>query len=210
MREPAPGSDTPPRVSDGWVASLSMSTRSRVHAPELRTWPRSVVRLAADATPRLQGVSVGTDVQSVRSVADSIARFGDRYLRRIWTERELDDVRRDPERLAARFAGKEAVIKLLRPRPADPMPLTDVEILSDRVGAPTVRLHGHAATLAAERNVGPIAVSLSHDADVALGTAVSRSLTAVSLGENLFRLAAWPNRTILKLLRSTRRPTPPS
>lgn len=63
---------------------------------------------------------VGIDLVSVESVRESIAAHGDRYLARVYTPQELEDCRRpagragpDPAHLAARFAAKEAVFKIL-------------------------------------------------------------------------------------------------
>ena len=58
---------------------------------------------------------VGTDLTSVPEVREAIAAHGDRYLQRIFAAEELVDARGDPRRLAARFAAKEAVLKVLRP-----------------------------------------------------------------------------------------------
>ena len=62
---------------------------------------------------------VGVDVQSVAEVAESIAHFGSRYTSRLFTEHELESCAGDPlrraEGLAARFAAKEAMMKVLRP-----------------------------------------------------------------------------------------------
>ena len=62
---------------------------------------------------------VGIDLVSVESVRDSVNMHGEHYLRRIYTERELQDCSTptgvNPERLAARFAAKEATLKVLRP-----------------------------------------------------------------------------------------------
>ncbi|GGL12561.1 phosphopantetheinyl transferase (holo-ACP synthase) [Curtobacterium luteum] len=65
-------------------------------------------------------IRTGTDLTAVDDVVRGIATHGERYLARIFTDRERADSGDDPERLAARFAGKEAVVKLLRPSRADP------------------------------------------------------------------------------------------
>ena len=65
-------------------------------------------------------IRVGTDLTCVADVASSIERFGDRYLRRLFTDHELDATGGAPERLAARFAAKEATVKVLRPTGAQP------------------------------------------------------------------------------------------
>ena len=71
-----------------------------------------------------QRVLVGTDITAVPDVLASMTRFGDRYLGRLFTEHELASCPGPPEvaaaGLAARFAAKEAVVKVLRPTGARP------------------------------------------------------------------------------------------
>lgn len=108
----------------------------------------------------IDGIRVGCDVVTVAEVADSIAKFGERYLQRVFTPREIDDCAGAPERLAARFAAKEAVIKVF----ADPeahFPLLDIEVRSTGA-APTLRLSGVTAERARSQGWGPTEVSLSH------------------------------------------------
>jgi len=120
-------------------------------------------------------IRTGTDLAAVEDVAAGITAHGDRYLSRVFTARERSDAGDDPERLAARFAGKEAVLKLLRPARTDAVPLTDVAVVLDAEGAPTVELTGRAAALAASIGCGSIAVSLSHERGLAVATAVALS-----------------------------------
>jgi holo-[acyl-carrier protein] synthase len=70
-----------------------------------------------------------------------------------------------PERLAARFAAKEAFVKALR-APAG-MSWQDIEVVVDEHGAPDLVLTGAAASRAAELGVTRVHVSLSHDTSVA-------------------------------------------
>jgi holo-[acyl-carrier protein] synthase len=121
------------------------------------------------------GLRVGTDVQSVSDVAASLARYGDRYARRLFTDHELETCGTAADaapRLAARFAAKEAVIKLLEPTQLVPT-WRSIEVRTAANGAPSIALHDEAAELAQARGVGPVAVSLSHGAGVGLATAVS-------------------------------------
>jgi holo-[acyl-carrier protein] synthase len=120
-------------------------------------------------------IRTGTDLAAVEDVADGITAHGERYLDRVFTTRERIDTGDDPERLAARFAGKEAVVKLLRPAPDQAVSLREVAIVLDAGGAPTVELSGAAAALAASVGCGPIAVSLAHERGLALATAVALS-----------------------------------
>ena len=88
-----------------------------------------------NAAPAITGaLRVGTDLVHVPDVAASIDRFGARYLHRVYTDAELDTCRSgaggwSPERLAARFAAKEAVLKVLRP--ADGVSVRDIEVGAD-------------------------------------------------------------------------------
>lgn len=131
-------------------------------------------------TPELQtthatGVRVGCDVHPVGDTTSSIAQFGGRYLARVFTtaeQAECEGAARD-ERLAARFAAKEAVFKLLRPARDSAIPWSSIEVTSDADGRPTVTLTGRAAELAARSGLGPIEVSLSHDAGIALAVAAA-------------------------------------
>lgn len=119
-------------------------------------------------------VLVGCDVQPVTEVADAVAGFGARYLDRIYTrdeQRVLHD--RGVESLAGRFAGKEAVVKLLEL--TGPLDHRDIEILAGGSERPRVRLTGAARSVADERGITDIDLSLSHGGGVAFAVAVALS-----------------------------------
>lgn len=119
----------------------------------------------------LPGVHVGVDVTAVDEVADSVRRMGDRYVRRLFTDHEVTSSRGTgqvrAESLAARFAAKEATVKVLRPDGSRP-PWKDIEVWRRQDGSCELRLHGSAAALAARRGIGHLSVSLSHEAGVAV------------------------------------------
>src|SRR3954453_14281178 len=113
----------------------------------------------------------GCDLQRIDDVTDAIRDFGARYLDRVYTPPEQEAGRiGGPPSLAARFAAKEAVLKLIGT--ADGVDPREVEI-THADGRPAVILSGLAATLAAEAGVGPIDLSLSHSGDHALAVAVA-------------------------------------
>ena len=123
---------------------------------------------ALDAAPRPR---TGCDLQRIDDVTDAIRDFGARYLDRVYTAAEQEAGRLGgPASLAARFAAKEAVLKLIGT--ADGVDPREVEIVHAD-GRPVVRLSGVAAGLAEEAGVGPIDVSLSHSGDHALAVAVA-------------------------------------
>lgn len=115
---------------------------------------------------------VGVDVLAVAEVAASVRRFGDRYLRRVFTDHELACCGEDPARLAARFCAKEAVVKVLEPVSVR-HEWRSIEIRRAPHGACQVHLSGLAARLAAAAGIGEVAVSLTHDAGIAAAVVVT-------------------------------------
>jgi holo-[acyl-carrier protein] synthase len=116
----------------------------------------------------------GCDLQRVDDVADAVTRFGARYLDRVYTPAEQSAYRSGgASSLAARFAAKEAVLKLIGT--ADGVDLRSVEIGTAQPGGgrPEVRLTGRAQVLADAAGLGPIDLSLSHTGDLALAVAVA-------------------------------------
>jgi holo-[acyl-carrier protein] synthase len=131
----------------------------------------------AVGTGRL-GVRVGVDIVKSADVAASIDRFGDRYLRRLFTEHELSTCNGDlgtvADRLAARFAAKEATLKVLGLDGSQPE-WRSIEVFRTPSGSCEIRLHDGAASLAARTCLGPLAVSLSHEQGVATAVVVALS-----------------------------------
>jgi holo-[acyl-carrier protein] synthase len=117
----------------------------------------------------------GIDIVEVPRIARMLREHGERFLERCFTaaEREycLAGKRRD-EHLAGRFAAKEAVLKALGTGWKNGIAWTDVEVVRDQSGAPSVRLRGPAARLAAERGIGAWSLSLSHTAGYAVASAI--------------------------------------
>jgi holo-[acyl-carrier protein] synthase len=123
----------------------------------------------------------GLDLVAVADVADAIAVHGDRYLDRVFTAGERRDCTGPDgvpavERLAARFAAKEAAIKVLRPDRDTPLPWSSIEVVRDPDGWAALRWHGRAAALAELRGVREIAVSLTHERETAACVVVARVL----------------------------------
>jgi holo-[acyl-carrier protein] synthase len=121
-------------------------------------------------------IRVGIDLVSVESVSESISAHGDRYLQRVYSDQELADSRTDsgidPERLAARFAAKEATMKVLRVREDQAIAWREIEVIKKGAGWVELLLSGHAATLAADAGLTGFTVSLSHERGVAAAVVV--------------------------------------
>jgi len=157
----------------------------RPSAARLRGAEQDKDKASADRTPFLDGetdmpevLGIGLDLVEVARIERAVARWGDCFLSRVFTPREMADCRMDrptrpgdpapvgrggfrSEALAARFAAKEAVFKALgRGRPE--LRWHDAEVVADAWGKPQVVLSGRALSLAAELGVVRVLVSLTH------------------------------------------------
>ncbi len=111
-------------------------------------------------------VGIGADLVEIRRVEEACKR--ERFAERVFTPAELEAAgmgARRAERLAGRFAAKEAVGKAF----GRPLSWQDVEIVNDELGKPIVILHGNAAELARGARVH---VSISHTREYASAFAV--------------------------------------
>src|SRR3954447_1570028 len=113
---------------------------------------------------------VGTDLVAVETIEAAVQTHGDRYLARIFTPQELADCDGAPERLAARYAAKEATLKILRPGADDSIPWNEIEVVRNPGGWVDLALRGRAAQHAAVSRIGGFSVSLTHE--VAYASAV--------------------------------------
>jgi holo-[acyl-carrier protein] synthase len=115
-------------------------------------------------------LTVGIDLVKVTTIEASLAEHGDHYLRRVYLPSEIEDCQGpqglDPLRLAARFAAKEATMKVLRVGD-EAVPWPSIEIRREPGGAPSVHLHGPAAALAEEHGIAGLALSFTHEEDYA-------------------------------------------
>lgn len=110
---------------------------------------------------------MGIDLASTQAVREALDTHGARYLERVYTDAEQRDCDGDPARLAARFAAKEATVKVLRPERDTAVPLRDIEVVRHPDGHTELRLSGLAATRADAEGLDDLAVSLSHEGDLA-------------------------------------------
>jgi holo-[acyl-carrier protein] synthase len=118
----------------------------------------------------------GIDLVSVDSVREAVAAHGERYLSRVYTERELADCRTpngvDAERLAARFAAKEAAFKALRVGD-DAVAWRDVETLRDPTGWVKLILKGSAADIALSAGITDVSLSITHERGFAAAVVIA-------------------------------------
>jgi len=113
---------------------------------------------------------LGVDIIKVERIRASLERFGERFSRRVLTERERRYVRGRPETFAGRWAAKEAVSKVLG-LGVRGIGWKDIEVERMPTGQPAVRLHGRAAERAEQLGMGRIALSITHESDYAVAVA---------------------------------------
>ena len=117
-------------------------------------------------------LATGIDLLEINRLRDAIALHGERFLQRIFTERELEANAQRVESLAGRFAAKEAVAKALGCGIGD-VSWKEIEILRAESGAPQLVLHGAAERIAKEQGLTTWSLSLSHSQSHAVAMAVA-------------------------------------
>jgi len=116
----------------------------------------------------------GVDLIEISRISQAIERHGERFLRRIFTSKELALVGDKPASLAARFAAKEAVSKALGCGIGD-VGWTEIEILRGPNNQPELHLHGNARRLADQFGYHTWSISLSHSMDFAIAMVTAMS-----------------------------------
>jgi holo-[acyl-carrier protein] synthase len=123
-------------------------------------------------------IGTGIDIAEVPRIRQSIARFGDRFLQRIYTPGEIrycDSKANREERYAARFAAKEAAMKALGTGWSHGVRWRDCEVTRLPGGRPTMTFHGKAGEIAAKLGVRHTALSITHTSEQALAQVILES-----------------------------------
>lgn len=124
-------------------------------------------------------IYTGIDVVQITRIKRAVERWDDRFVQRIYAPAEIALCAGWIESLAARWAAKEAVAKLLGVGLRGPgssshsVAFRDIEVLTDACGRPTVTLSGAALARARELHIDTISISLSHDHGLAIAVAVA-------------------------------------
>ena len=122
------------------------------------------------------GSLVGIDLVQISQMAQSIERFGHRFIERLFTDDEIrycgQEAHASAARYAARFAAKEATMKVLRP---DDRPLwfRSIEVRRAPAGHCDLVLHDAAQEMARQAGIVSLAVSMSHEADYATAVVIA-------------------------------------
>lgn len=129
-------------------------------------------------------IGIGTDIIEIARVAKAWERKGQRFVRRILSPREAEFIvgsedskptysKAQLERMAGRFACKEAVMKALGTGWRHGVAWNEIEILHHPSGQPYVNLRGRTKEIARKKGITEIQISMSHDNDRAIAFAIS-------------------------------------
>jgi holo-[acyl-carrier protein] synthase len=123
-------------------------------------------------------IGVGTDLIEIARIAQSVERYGTRFLARVYTPREIAYCQRkknSAESFAARFAAKEAAAKALGTGISHGVSWLELEVVRQPSGQPTLELTGRALERARRLGVVRSSLSLTHSKDLALAVVVMES-----------------------------------
>ena len=115
---------------------------------------------------------IGIDLIDIDRIVGVLGRFPDRFRQRVLTDHERRYVGRKVERLAGRWAAKEAISKVLG-LGVRGVVWREIENLPNRAGQPQVYLHGRAAARADDMGLDEVSVSISHERHMAVAVAVA-------------------------------------
>ena len=121
-------------------------------------------------------IAHGIDLVDFPRIESMIARHGARFMDRIFTVREqadADAIKNTTEKLAGRFAAKEAVLKLIGTGWRGKIAWTDIEVVNNALGQPIVNISGEVKRIADEQGIEQITLSITHTADFAIASVVA-------------------------------------
>ena len=114
---------------------------------------------------------IGIDIIEAARIEQALIKQGERFLNRVYTTRELESYRKYLPSLAARFAGKEAVMKAI----GLGIGWKEIEILSDPDGKPVIHLHGKARERARNLKLDNIMITISHAKEYAIAMVIGET-----------------------------------
>ncbi len=121
-------------------------------------------------------VAHGIDLVDCPRIEAMIERHGERFIQRVFTAAEqayAEANKNEIEKLAGRFAAKEAILKLMGTGWRGKIAWTDVEIINNSSGQPEVTLGGEVEKIAGKLGIKHISVSITHTANFAIASAVA-------------------------------------
>jgi len=144
-------------------------------------------------------VGIGIDIVELIRIKVVLDRYGERFYRRIYTQRERRELKSEQtaeknenissdkriiRKAAGKFAAKEAFLKAVGTGLSEGIAWRDVELLTEKSGAPRIILHGKAAEIAKRRNASFFHVSISHSKSNAVAFVIIEGSDNCDLGQN--------------------------
>jgi holo-[acyl-carrier protein] synthase len=121
-------------------------------------------------------VAHGIDLVDCPRIEQMVQRHGERFVKRVFTAAErayAEANKNEIEKLAGRFAAKEAILKLMGTGWRGKIAWTDIEIINNAAGQPEVTLSGEVKKIADGLGIKHISVSITHTANFAIASAVA-------------------------------------
>ena len=123
-------------------------------------------------------LGLGTDLIEIDRVEQTLERFGERFMQKIFTEDEIaycQQKKQAAESFAARFAAKEATAKALGTGISRGISWREIEVRREPGQRPTLHLHGRAAQRAEKMGVKHLHLSLTHSREIAMAVVVAEN-----------------------------------
>jgi holo-[acyl-carrier protein] synthase len=120
-------------------------------------------------------LGTGVDIVEVYRMRDAVKKWGENFLAKIFTPREIrysNSRRFSHQHLAARFAAKEAVVKAFGEPRKYPIKWTDIEVFNDKEGKPVIEFHDDALKLKKTKKVDDVVVSMAHSKNYAIANVI--------------------------------------
>jgi len=121
-------------------------------------------------------VAHGIDLVDCPRIEQMMQRHGERFVKRVFTAAErayAEANKNEIEKLAGRFAAKEAILKLMGTGWRGKIAWTDIEIINNSSGQPEATLDGEVKKIADKLGIKHISVSITHTANFAIASAVA-------------------------------------
>lgn len=120
-------------------------------------------------------LGTGVDIVEVFRMRDAINKWGNSFLAKIFTPKEINysnSRRFSFQHFAARFAAKEAVVKAFGDPRKNPIRWTEIEVLNDEEGKPVIEFHRDALKVKKKKRVDDVIISMSHSKNYAIANAI--------------------------------------
>jgi len=121
-------------------------------------------------------IAHGIDLVDFGRIEGMLEKHPQRFLDRVFTpteQRDAEQTKNRIEKLAGRFAAKEAVMKLIGTGWRDGVAWTDIEVVNNPLGQPIVNISGKVKEFADEKGIEQITLSITHTANFAIASAVA-------------------------------------